>query len=63
MDNGKEFGYWVGGTNAYAGCVLIVNVLILMKFNIHDGYNIVSILAMILSYFVILGVMSSTGQF
>jgi hypothetical protein len=63
MNNGQILGYWVGGTAAYGGCVLIVNMLVLMKFNIHDGYNLFGILIMVLSYFFILGIESASGKF
>ena len=63
MDNGQLFGFWVGGTASYGGCVLIVNVLMLMKFNNHDGYNLFGIFVMVLAYFIVLGAESSTGKF
>jgi hypothetical protein len=63
MNNGQLFGFWVGGTAAYGGCVLIVNMLVLIKFNIHDGYNLLGIAVMILAYFVILAAQSATGKF
>jgi hypothetical protein len=47
----------------YGGCVLVANWVILHKFHIHDGYNIVPIVMMIIGYFLFLWMMSVSGKF
>ena len=40
------------GQLTYGCCILVANWVILHKFHIHDGYNILTIILMILSYFI-----------
>ena len=56
-------GFWFTGHVVYGGCVLIANFLILHKFHIHDGFNIVPIVMMIIAYFLFLWMMSVSGKF
>ena len=63
MSNGQQSGFWVGGHVVYGAAVWMANMLILMKFHVHDGYHMIPILMMISAYFVFLWGESASGDF
>ena len=40
------------GQLTYGCCILVANWVIMHKFNIHDGYNILTVLLMVSAYFI-----------
>jgi phospholipid-transporting ATPase len=63
MSNGKTSGFWVGGHVVYGAAVLMANMLILMKFHVHDKYHAIPLVMMVSAYFVFLWAESASGDF
>jgi hypothetical protein len=63
MDNGQISGFWVGGHVVYGAAVWMANILILMKFHVHDGYHMIPILMMLSAYYLFLWAESASGEF
>ena len=52
QSDGKEIGFWIGGMAVYGICVIVANVVLFMKFTIHNKVGIILFSLMILAYFV-----------
>ena len=57
-DQGKAIGFWIGGHIVYGSCIIVANLLILLRFNNFTGYGEFTVFLMILAYFVIFGIES-----
>jgi Na+/proline symporter len=61
--DGKELGFWMAGHVVYGICVIVANLVIAVKFNIHHHFSIFLIALMIIAYFFFFGLMALSQAF
>jgi len=63
MPNGEENGFWLAGHVVYGACVIVANVQLMHKYFVHDGYNVIPFVLMIIAYFFFLWLMNLSTKF
>ena len=57
-DDGHTLGFWYSGHIIYGCCVLIANIVLFLKFNIHHWSGVLMFILMIMAYFLFFFVQS-----
>jgi len=61
--DGNELGFWLSGHIVYGCCVVIANVVLMLKFNIHYYFSHILFFLMITAYFLFFWMQSLTILF
>jgi hypothetical protein len=56
--SGQDLGLWFGGHVVYSVCVIVANIVIAIKFNIHNKLTVFPIALMIIALFFFFAVQS-----
>ena len=52
-EDGQKLELWAAGNLTYGGSIFVANFVLLYKFNVMDGYNLILIIISCLAFFVL----------